>query len=135
MSSRLGAIKSISELALWVRDLDRSVAFYRDHLGFELVDLDPGHNAFLKSGDFLLVLFVRGNPGTPLGEEYLARTGGPRGEVYHVAFEVDPARLDSFCAELRQQGLELKGPVEFATGRRSYFLEDLDEHYIELTDR
>jgi catechol 2,3-dioxygenase-like lactoylglutathione lyase family enzyme len=135
MSSRLGAIKSISELALWVRDLDRSVAFYRDRLGFELVDLDPGHNAFLKSGDFLLVLFVRGNPGTPLGEEYLARTGGPRGEVYHVAFEVDPARLDSFCAELRQQGLELKGPVEFATGRRSYFLEDLDEHYIELTDR
>jgi catechol 2,3-dioxygenase-like lactoylglutathione lyase family enzyme len=135
MSSRVGAIKSISELALWVRDLDRSVAFYRVHLGFELTDLDPGHNAFLKSGDFLLVLFVRGSPGTPLGEEYLARTGGPRGEVYHVAFEVDPARLDGFSAGLRDHGLELKGPVEFASGRRSYFLEDLDEHYIELTDR
>jgi catechol 2,3-dioxygenase-like lactoylglutathione lyase family enzyme len=135
MSSQVGAIKSISELALWVRDLDRSVAFYRDHLGFELTDLDPGHNAFLKSGDFLLVLFVRGSPGTPLGEEYLERTGGPRGEVYHVAFEVDPARLDGFCAGLREHGVELKGPVEFASGRRSYFLEDLDEHYIELTDR
>jgi catechol 2,3-dioxygenase-like lactoylglutathione lyase family enzyme len=135
MSERTGAIKSISELALWVKELDRSVAFYRDHLGFGVEDIDPGHNAFLRSGDFLLVLFVRGNPGTPLGEEYLARTGGPRGEVYHVAFEVDPARLDGFCAGLRERGLELKGPVNFATGRRSYFLEDLDEHYIELTDR
>jgi catechol 2,3-dioxygenase-like lactoylglutathione lyase family enzyme len=135
MSERVGAIKSISELALWVKDLERSVAFYRDHLGFAVEDVDPGHNAFLRSGDFLLVLFVRGNPGTPLGEEYLARTGGPRGEVYHAAFCIDPERLDGFCADLREQGLELKGPVNFASGRRSYFLEDLDEHYIELTDR
>ena len=131
----MGLIKSISELALWVKDLDQSVAFYRDHLGFAVEDVDPGHNAFLRSGDFLLVLFVRGNPGTPLGEEYLARTGGPRGEVYHAAFRIDPERLDGFCAALQEQGLELKGPVNFATGRRSYFLEDLDEHYIELTDR
>jgi catechol 2,3-dioxygenase-like lactoylglutathione lyase family enzyme len=131
----MGPIKSISELALWVKDLDPSIAFYRDHLGFEVEEIDPGHNAFLRSGDFLLVLFNPASPNTPLANDYLARTGGPRGEVYHVAFEVDPERLDSFSASLRERGVAVRGPVEFASGRRSYFLEDLDEHTIELTDR
>lgn len=135
MEMQPGLIQSISELALWVRDLDRAVAFYRDHLGFAVQEIDPGRNAFLRSGDFLLVLFNPADPGTPLANEYLARTGGPRGEVYHIAFRVDPAHLDRFGAELRARGLAVQGPVDFATGRRSYFLEDPDAHYIELTDR
>jgi catechol 2,3-dioxygenase-like lactoylglutathione lyase family enzyme len=129
-------IQSISELALWVRDLDRAVAFYRDELGFVVESLDPGKNAFLKSnGDFLLVLFVPEDPGTMLAREYLARTGGPRGEVYHVAFCLPPDSLDAYCERLKRRGLEVQGPITFATGRRSYFLEDPDRHYIELTDR
>ena len=128
-------IQSVSEVALWVKDLDSAVVFYRDRLGFVVEDYDAGHNAFLRTGDFLLVLFVQGNPGTKLGEEYLARTGGPRGDVYHVAFRVAPTELDAFGTRLREEGLEVKGPVDFASGRRSYFVEDLDEHYLELTDR
>lgn len=135
MEAQSGIVKSISELALWVRDLDQSVAFYRDQLGFAVEEIDPGRNAFLRSGDFLLVLFVPEDPGTPLARDYLARTGGARGYVYHVAFEIDPARLDRFSAGLRERGIEVRGPVEFATGRRSFFVEDPDEHYIELTDR
>jgi catechol 2,3-dioxygenase-like lactoylglutathione lyase family enzyme len=135
MDSPMGAIKSISELALWVKDLDRAVAFYRDQLGFAVEEIDPGRNAFLRSGDFLLVLFVPDDPGTPLAREYLARTGGPRGDVYHVAFCIDPERLDRYSEALREQGVEVRGPVNFATGRRSYFVEDPDEHTLELTDR
>ncbi len=129
-------IQSISELALWVRDLDRAVAFYRDELGFVVESIDPGKNAFLKSeGDFLLVLFVPDDPGTVLAKEYLARTGGPRGDVYHVAFRLPPDALDAFSERLKHRGLEVRGPIAFATGRRSYFVEDPDRHYIELTDR
>ncbi len=129
-------IQSISELALWVRDLEKAVAFYRDELGFVVESIDPGKNAFLKSGgDFLLVLFVPDDPGTMLAREYLARTGGPRGEVYHVAFRLPTEEIDAFSERLKQRGLEVQGPIAFATGRRSYFLEDPDRHYIELTDR
>jgi catechol 2,3-dioxygenase-like lactoylglutathione lyase family enzyme len=135
MGDETGIVKSISELAFWVTDLDRSVAFYRDRLGFAVEEVDPGRNAFLRSGDFLLVLFVPDDPGTPLASEYLARTGGPRGELYHVAFRLDRKRLDPYSAALREQGLEVRGPVDFGSGRRSYFIEDPDEHYIELTDR
>jgi catechol 2,3-dioxygenase-like lactoylglutathione lyase family enzyme len=135
MNDLRGAITGISELALWVRDLDRSVAFYRDRLGFAVQEVDPGKNAFLRSEDFILALFVPEDPGTPLAREYLARTGEPRGDVYHVGFQVDPERLDDFGRAVREQGGEVRGPIEFATGRRSYFVEDPDEHLIELTDR
>ena len=135
MSDNDGPILSISELALWVTDLERSLAFYRDRMGFQVVDIDPERNAFLRSGDFLLVLFVPADPGTDLARDYLARTGGPRGAFYHAAFRLDPARLDGYATELRERGVEIRGPVHFATGRRSYFVEDPDEHYFELTDR
>jgi catechol 2,3-dioxygenase-like lactoylglutathione lyase family enzyme len=137
MPAEPGVVRSISELALWVTDLDAAVTFYTTQLGFTLTDggLDAGHNAFLKSGDFLLALFQRDSPNTQLANEYLKRTGGPQGDVYHVAFRIDPARLDSLAMEIRDGRHAVKGPVEFGSGRRSYFLEDLDQHYIELTDR
>jgi catechol 2,3-dioxygenase-like lactoylglutathione lyase family enzyme len=122
-------------VALWVADVEAALEFYRGKLGFELRDYEEGKHAFLASGDFLLVLFNRVDPGTPLGEQYLARTGGPQGEVYHIAFRVVPTELDAFGLSLTTSGLAVKGPVEFPTGRRSYFFEDLDQHYIELTDR
>jgi catechol 2,3-dioxygenase-like lactoylglutathione lyase family enzyme len=130
-----GTVKGISELALWVSDLDRAMAFYIDHLGFTVESHDPGKNAFLKSGDFLLVLFNPDNPGTALATEYLARVGAPRGAVYHVAFRIDPAQLDILSETLRGRELGVSGPINFGTGRRSYFLEDPDQHYLELTDR
>ena len=135
MDNPSGPVVGISELALWVEDLDRSLAFYRDLLGFTVSEIDPGRNAFLRSGDLLLALFVTSDPGTPLASEYLARTGGPRGLVYHVGFRVPAESLDGFGRTLTARGVSVRGPVEFPNGRRSYFLEDPDEHYIELTDR
>ena len=135
MAIPAGTVRGISELALWVSDLDRAMAFYMDNLGFTVETHDPGKNAFLKSGDFLLVLFVPASPGTALATEYLARVGVPRGAVYHVAFRIAPEQLDTTSETLRARGLGVSGPVNFGTGRRSYFLEDPDQHYIELTDR
>ena len=135
MNLQSGTIRSISELALWVSDLERSVEFYTARLGFTVESHDAGRNAFLRSGDFLLVLFVPEDPGTPLAREYLARVGVPRGGVYHVAFRVDANLLDETGEALRSGGIEVSGPLDFPSGRRSYFLEDLDQHYIELTDR
>ncbi len=46
MTHKHGVIKSISELALWVDDVERATEFYRDILGFEVEDIDAGRNAF-----------------------------------------------------------------------------------------
>ena len=43
-------------------------------------------------------------------------------------------RLDTLGARLRESGVEVRGPIDFQTGRRSYLIEDPEEHTIELTD-
>jgi catechol 2,3-dioxygenase-like lactoylglutathione lyase family enzyme len=136
MSLPINTIQSVSELALWVRDVDAAAAFYSETLGFTIREIDSGRNAFLQSGDFLLVLFNPESPGTELADRYLARKGGPiGGGVYHVAFKVNPDQLDRYGETVKAHGVDVMGPVNFGTGRRSYFFEDPDAHYIELTDR
>ena len=129
-------VLGISELALWVEDLDRAVAFYTETMGFVLDDVMPGRNAFLHSGDLVLALFAPVAEGNlPLAAEYLNKYGGARGEVYHLGLKVDRAALDAQIECIRASGVEVKGPVDYASGRRSYFFEDPDQHFIELTDR
>lgn len=129
-------VLGLSELALWVRDLDAAVHFYTEQLGFVLDDVMPGRNAFLHSGDLVLALFAPVAEGNlPLAAEYLNRYGGARGEVYHVGLKVAGDALDRQAERIRASGIEVRGPMEYASGRRSYFFEDPDQHFIELTDR
>ncbi len=132
-----GTVLGVSEVALWVDNLSDATEFYVNKLGFTISDAesDPGHNMFLSSGDLVLALFDRSSPNTKLANEYLARTAGPKGDIYHFALRLHPEALDEAAEQIKISGTEVKGPVEFASRRRSYFLEDLDEHYIELTDR
>ena len=49
-------LKNIDVLMLGVKDLDASVAFYRDTLGLTLQQLIPGDFAFLDGGGMTLAL-------------------------------------------------------------------------------
>ena len=131
----MGKIQAVSEVAFWVEDVERAIEFYRSRFDFELVEHSPGQHAFLSSGDFLLVVFNPKDPGTQLGTEYLARVGAPRGGLYHVALKTPREGIDQLAQEVKDSGVEVKGPVDFGGGRRSYFFDDPDGHYIELTDR
>jgi catechol-2,3-dioxygenase len=75
-------LKRLQHLVLWVADVERSVRFYRDVLGFEVGHRSP-HAAFLRiagSGDdHNLGLFQQ--PGVRPPDERVAR-------MYHAAWEV-----------------------------------------------
>lgn len=134
------AVRGVSEVVFWVDDLARAVAFYRDLLGFAVQRLVPEHFAFLEAGwgwtGPTLALFTpRADNASDLARAYLAEHGEPRGRLYHVAFRLDPAALDGFAQRLAQQGVGVRGPEVFADGQRSYFLEDPEGHWLELTDR
>ena len=81
MSGSVG-IKRLQHLVLWVADVERSVRFYRDVLGFEVGKQYP-NAAFLRipgSGDdHNLGLFQQ--PGVRPPDERVAR-------MYHAAWEV-----------------------------------------------
>jgi catechol-2,3-dioxygenase len=75
-------LKRLQHLVLWVADVERSVRFYRDVLGFEVAHRYP-NAAFMRiadSGDdHNLGLFQQ--PGLRLPDEHVAR-------MYHAAWEV-----------------------------------------------
>ncbi len=75
-------LKRLQHLVLWVSDVDRSVRFYRDVVGFEVKSRSP-RAAFLKipgsPDDHHLGLFEQ--TGVPGPDEQVAR-------MYHSAWEV-----------------------------------------------
>jgi catechol-2,3-dioxygenase len=107
----------LNHAVLYVRDLERSVAFYREVLGFEPVMGMPGA-AFIQApgstNDHDLGLFAVGAQATdsPAG----------RGSVglYHLAWEVDTlAELERLAARLSEAG-SLAGASDHGTTKSLY---------------
>ncbi len=84
------AIHRLNHAVLYVRDLDASVAFYRDVLRFDVITEVAGRAAFLRadgsSNDHDLGLFALGASAAP--------SPAGRGAVglYHLAWEVESLR-------------------------------------------
>jgi catechol-2,3-dioxygenase len=112
------AIHRLNHAVLYVRSVERSVAFYRDVLGFEVVLAMGAGAAFLRAGgssnDHDLGLFA-------IGEQAAASPAG-RGTVglYHLAWEVDTLRdLETTAAALTEAGA-LVGASDHSTTKSLY---------------
>ncbi len=60
---RAPAIETVVETAVYVADLDRAEAFYRDVLGLAMLGKEEGRHVFFGVGDGVLLVF---NPQTTL---------------------------------------------------------------------
>ena len=111
------AITRLNHAVLYVRDVDRSVAFYRDVLGFRTVMAMPGAAFLQASGstnDHDLGLFQIGAGAGP--SEAGRRTVG----IYHLAWEVETlAELSRIRDALLQAGA-LVGASDHATTKALY---------------
>jgi catechol-2,3-dioxygenase len=80
-------VQRLNHAVLYVRNLDRSVAFYREALGFRTVLDMPGKAAFLQAdgstNDHDLGLFAMGDTAGP------SLAGRSTVGLYHLAWEVD----------------------------------------------
>ena len=80
-------VQRLNHAVIYVRDLDRSVGFYTEALGFRVVQHMPGRAAFLQaegsSNDHDLGLFAIG-AGAGASQAGRATVG-----LYHLAWEVD----------------------------------------------
>jgi catechol-2,3-dioxygenase len=111
-------VQRLNHAVLYVRDVDRSVAFYTEAMGFRVVNGMPGRAAFLQAAgstnDHDLGLFAIG---AAAGDSAAGRsTVG----LYHLAWEVDTlAELRRLAGVLAERGA-LVGASDHGTTKALY---------------
>ncbi len=118
----------LGHVVFYVQDLKRSLAFYRDLLGFrEVGRIFDGKAAALTSGRThheLLLIEVGDAPGPPPGR---------RRGLYHIGIKVGDSldELRTAKKELEQAGVALTGMSDH-TVSQSLYLADPDGNEVEL---
>ncbi|GII95406.1 VOC family protein [Sinosporangium siamense] len=110
-------VQRLNHAVLYVRDVERSVAFYRDALGFRVTMALPGA-AFLQaegsSNDHDLGLFQIGPEAGP------SQAGRATVGLYHLAWEVDTLdELERIAAKLTELDA-LAGASDHSTTKALY---------------
>lgn len=111
-------VTRMNHAVLYIRDLDRSVEFYREVLGFRVVFGVPGRAAFMQApasnNDHDLGLFQIGGDATG------SQAGRGMVGLYHVAWEVDTLdELDRIRGLLIERGA-LVGATDHGTTKGIY---------------
>jgi catechol 2,3-dioxygenase-like lactoylglutathione lyase family enzyme len=104
-----------------VGDLSRTVAFYRDRLGFEAGDLWPADDpAFvLMSRDAVVLQFYRPTPPEPCG---------------HATISIDVEDALALHARLRDRVVIDWGPEVYGYGRREFAFRDPDGYTVLISE-
>lgn len=111
------AISGLNHLTLAVSDLERSVAFYLELLGFSIRMRGPS-SAYLQAGPLWLALVL---------DPEVRR--GPLPEYSHVAFSVSPTQLPLLAAKLAAAGVARWQEPDHS---ESFYFLDPDGHKLEL---
>jgi len=119
-------VEGVDYIILYVRDLERSVAFYRDGIGLPFRFHDGGYAEFATRGT-KFGLYERSRLPELIGRENAAE-GGLAGEVLFLVDDVDAE-----AEKLRDLGVEiLSGPVDRPWGHRTLHVLDPDGFAVEL---
>ncbi len=127
MTYRAPADTRVGHIHLKVSDLERSIAFYRDILGFELTLRYGDQAAFLAAGNYHHHIGLN-------TWESLGGAPSPKGHtgMYHVAFVYpDRATLGRAVGEVQKAGVNIYGAADHGVSEAVYF-DDPDGNGIEL---
>jgi catechol 2,3-dioxygenase-like lactoylglutathione lyase family enzyme len=120
-------LEGIDHVALTVRDIGGSIAWYQEVLGLErrYADIWGDFPAVLGIGTTALALFPAPvpNPLPPPGRDVLS--------IRHIAFRVDRAGFDQARRELEERGLA--PTFQDHTASHSLYISDPDGHQLEIT--
>ena len=122
------AIQGLVEVVLVVEDLERSVRFYRDTLGLEVISPPTAPAVFLRigtPGDGIpqqIVLVPRG--------EGMPQASGRR--LHHIGLSVAPELYEAERERLAAAGFSLRGGVHPFMPVDAFYLDDPDGNEIEI---
>ncbi len=122
----------VLETSLYVDDLDKSEAFYRDLFGWETLLSDERMRALNVNDTNVLLLFKKG--GTTDGERVPGGFIPPHdasGQI-HLCFAIEREDLDKWNRVLESHNVEIISTVFPPRGGTSLYFRDVDGHLIEL---
>lgn len=109
-----------------VQDLERSIAFYTEHLGFQLAQ-QAGPVAIVRRGELHLLLSGPKSSGArPMPDGRRQEPGGWSRIVLYVS------SIDATMTSLRNAGARFRNEVEVGPGGKQVQVEDPDGNPIEL---
>jgi len=123
----------LDHVGVKVTDLDRSIKFYSDLFGFEMVDRrmlgsSNVEAAALQVGGSILFLLNTG--------EYKSRSSEEHGGVDHFCLTFTDTEFQEILGRMKSMGVKLEGgvvPRTGATGRSdSQYIFDPDQNQIEV---
>ncbi len=123
-------VRKLLHTRMRVDDIDRTIAFYRDVLGLEVVERHESPRgsklAFLKAAGSEELIELCSFPAS-----------GPvevQPDLVHLAFEVDD--LDAMIAELGRKNIPITdGPTTSSSGTRFAFIDAPERYEVELIER
>lgn len=119
------ALTGTIEVAIYVDDVPRAVAFYEKVLGLSVLEADTRLTA-MAAGRQILLVCLRG------ASVKLPKTAHDAQGSQHVAFSVAGVDLPAWEAHLHANGVEIVETRAWARGGRSLYFRDPDGHLLEL---
>ncbi len=118
-------------------DLRRSIAFYRDILGFQLIRVLHDAIAFMRVADGveghtqIIGLFSKDWPSSRAGQTW---DGAETrlSTLHHFAIEISRDHYNEVLEYLTEQGLEPDIAIHRWIGWRSIYISDPDDHTVEF---
>jgi catechol 2,3-dioxygenase-like lactoylglutathione lyase family enzyme len=125
----------ILESALYVDDLDRAEAFYRDVLGLEPIAAVKGRHVFFRCGDGILLVFNAEETARPLppGARFPVPPHGASGQG-HLCFRAEAAEIEAWRGRLESLGIAIEADFTWPSGGRSIYFRDPSGNSLEFAE-
>jgi len=130
----MGRLTGLAEVVLFVDDMQRSLAFYRDLLGLTVISPDGTPATFLQVGS------SSGASGVPQQIVLVPRPSGvhssatsrPQRDLHHIGLEVAKGAFESERARLRAAGYAVRGGQHPFLAVEAFYIDDPDGNEVEI---
>jgi catechol 2,3-dioxygenase-like lactoylglutathione lyase family enzyme len=125
-------IEGLLETALYVDDMARSVAFFRDVMGLAPMFENERLTAFDAGRQGVLLIFERSASVDDMPTSGGVVPGHDGSGPLHMAFAIAEERYDEWHRHLVAAGVKIRGEMRWPRGGRSLYFEDPDGHVLEV---
>ncbi len=128
-------VAGLAEIVLWASDIEVTLAFYRDHLGLELISAPQMPNKFLRVSQpeggipEMIVLVPHPYPDDyfPTHKKKEQRT------LHHLAFRVEGSAYEQLENRFIEAGVEVRhGQHPVLKNVRTFYVDDPDGNELEI---